>query len=482
MFATATETQFYPSTEYLANKICYQANIKAKMTVCDPTAGNGMLLDAVAKDVGSHYHAPKCYAIEIDPELRYILQGKGHKVVGTDFLAYSEPLKFDRVIMNPPFKNGAEMVLKAWNNHLKDNGVLVAILNAETLRNPFSKERQALVGLIEQYGSQQDLGQAFKHAARPTEVEVYMITLAKPKLEQEFTFAAANFSHDSVSAEEFSANPLAHTNKIKNLAAKYKACEATLIERFETQSKLNYYLEGVSRSIYNINEKRDLENINLCSKEDLLDQVNELKSRFWNTVFEMTELSKKATSGFKQKFQEYSVSQASMEFNEQNITEMLEMFFLNREQIMDDCLVEVFDKATSYHEKNCIHQEGWKTNKSYKLNKRIIHPNGVEWCKIMEDLSVSRYPYNFLNDLDKVLCWLSGKSIDNPDFVGTYSAIDNFCKTEGRIDHTQSFESTFFKIRVYKKGTMHLDFLDQKLLEQFNIAAAKGKKWIGADY
>jgi hypothetical protein len=196
----------------------------------------------------------------------------------------------------------------------------------------------------------------------------------------------------------------------------------------------------------------------------------------------MTDLGKKSTSGFRQKFQEYSASQSTMEFNEKNIVEMLEMFFLNREQIMDDSLVEVFDKATSFHEKNCIYKEGWKTNKSYKLNKRIIHPDGVEWCKIMNYLSVCRSRYNFLGDLDKVLCWLSGKSLDNPDFVGTYSAIDWFCKSCRNGDHTQVFESTFFNIRVYKKGTMHLDFKDLDLLGKFNIAAAKGKKWIGADY
>ena len=30
------------------------------------------------------------------------------------------------------------------------------------------------------------------------------------------------------------------------------------------------------------------------------------------------------------------------------------------------CVSDVFDKATAYHEKNVIHTEGWKTNKSWK--------------------------------------------------------------------------------------------------------------------
>jgi hypothetical protein len=169
-----------------------------------------------------------------------------------------------------------------------------------------------------------------------------------------------------------------------------------------------------------------------------------------------------------------------MEFAEQNIIEMLSMFFLNREQIMSDCLVEVFDKATGYHEKNKIHTEGWKTNKSYKLNKRIIHPNGVQWCHIFKRIEYSQRRDSFFSDLDKVLCWLSGTSIDDPAFVSIGKAITAFLAAPGVI--TEKFESTYFTIRVYKKGTVHLDFKDLSLLGDFNIAAAKGKKWLGADY
>jgi hypothetical protein len=170
-----------------------------------------------------------------------------------------------------------------------------------------------------------------------------------------------------------------------------------------------------------------------------------------------------------------------MEFSEQNIIEMLSMFFLNREQIMDDCLTEVFDIATGFHEKNKIYKEGWKTNKSYKLNKRIIHPNGVTFCPIFKRIEFKwhRCP-SFFGDIDKVLCWLSGKSIDDPEFVTIGTAIQRFL--DGTDPITNKFESTFFLIRIYKKGTVHLDFKDLYLLDDFNLAAAKGKKWIGADY
>jgi hypothetical protein len=477
MFDTAL--QFFPSTDEVASEVYAAAGIKQKMSVCDPTAGNGVLLDKIPPhfEYGYHGHKPKTYAIEIDQELRYILQGKGHKVIGTNFLEYADPMKFDRIIMNPPFSKGAEMTLKAWS-HLKDGGRLVSILNAETLTNTFSGDRKALATLVLQHGHQKDLGRAFLQAVRRANVEVVMIVLDKPKREDTWDFSGP-FTYNQVEAEEFKANPLAHTNVIKNLVAKYKACELTLIERHETQSKLNFYLSGVSQRVYEPDRERG-QDLDLNLLRDLLDEIMELKSRFWNTVFDKTELGKKATSSFREKFTEFSQQQQTMEFSEPNIIEMLNMFFLNREQIMNDCILDAFDKSTGFHEKNCIHKEGWKTNKSYKLNKRIIHPNGVEWCNIFNNLSVGWRRRSFLDDLDKVLCWLSGQNIEDVDFVGTYKAIDDFCRS--KCNYQQQFESTFFKIRVYKKGTMHLDFKDLYLLDDFNLAAAKGKKWLGADY
>ena len=474
---TQTETQFYPSTTEISELIYQKANIKGSMTVLDPMAGTGVLLDTV-KEGNRRYDAARLFAIELDPNLRFVLTGKGHKVIGTDFLDYSDPLKFDRIIMNPAFNCGAQAVLKAYNSHLKEDGILVSILNAETLRNPCSSERQALARLIEQYGTQQDLGQAFKHAARPTDANVLIITLRKPKLEQSFSFAAASFSQNHVSAEEFKADPLAHTSVLMNLCAQYKACERSLIERHEMQSRLNFYLNGISDRVYAPDHRSN--EIEIVNRQTLEEQITELKSRFWATVFNKTDFCKKATSGFKQKFTDYSQSQASMEFNISNIREMLEMFFMNREQIMKDSLLETFDKATGLHEKNRIHFEGWKTNKSYKLSKKIIHPYGVQWCSIMNYMEVSWQRESFLSDLDKVLCWLSGKSMDNPEFVGTHRAMKVHC--DRRKDYDSVFYSTFFKIRVYKKGTVHLEFLDLKLLETFNKAVAQGKNWIGPDY
>jgi hypothetical protein len=42
-------------------------------------------------------------------------------------------------------------------------------------------------------------------------------------------------------------------------------------------------------------------------------------------------------------------------------------------------------------------------------------------------------------------------------------------------------ESSYFDIRYFKKGTVHLKWKRYDLLEQFSTTAAAGRKWIGDD-
>ncbi|GAI75096.1 unnamed protein product, partial [marine sediment metagenome] len=79
--------------------------------ILDPSAGKGDILDFMKDQY--HYNNINLYAIEIDSELQYTLQGKSYQVIGTDFLKYSGDLYFDMIIMNPPFDHGADHLLKA---------------------------------------------------------------------------------------------------------------------------------------------------------------------------------------------------------------------------------------------------------------------------------------------------------------------------------------------------------------------------------
>jgi predicted RNA methylase len=114
----------------LADQVILEAKLEAGMLLLEPNGGRGALLTRAAEIVG-HEH---CVAVEIQDQLAEALRAKGFKVYTADFL--SQPhfgphrLLFDRVVMNPPFRNQADIdhVLHAYSM-LARNGRLVAIMS-----------------------------------------------------------------------------------------------------------------------------------------------------------------------------------------------------------------------------------------------------------------------------------------------------------------------------------------------------------------
>lgn len=113
---------FFPTPKTLAASMAEAAGIKAGMRVLEPSAGNGHLADA-AKAAGADVDT-----VEISDTLRNILQAKGHNLAGRDFETFEPAVKYDAVLMNPPFSNrqDAAHIMRAWDM-VKPGGKLVAI-------------------------------------------------------------------------------------------------------------------------------------------------------------------------------------------------------------------------------------------------------------------------------------------------------------------------------------------------------------------
>lgn len=106
------------------------------------------------------------------------LKELGAKIIGYDFLQVSSLATVSNLIMNPPFQQGCAHVLHAWD--VLYDAELVAIINAETIRNPFSQDRQRLCSLIECHGSVEFLQDEFTdEVERTTSVEIALIYLEK---------------------------------------------------------------------------------------------------------------------------------------------------------------------------------------------------------------------------------------------------------------------------------------------------------------
>ena len=174
--------EFYPTPKTLIDKMLDGIDFNTVKTVLEPSAGNGAIVEGLLERCKQSYRGEEIDidVVEIEPDLQKILKGKGYKLVYDDFLTFEADKHYDLIIMNPPFSNGDKHLLKALEMQ-ENGGEVIAIVNAETIRNPFSNRRKELVKLLESYNAEITyLLSEFTSADRTTNVEVAMIKVKVP--------------------------------------------------------------------------------------------------------------------------------------------------------------------------------------------------------------------------------------------------------------------------------------------------------------
>lgn len=131
---------FFTPPELARDMVRIHASITIGQSVLEPSAGTGNLIQAIVDDV-------RCdiMAFEIHPELAEGLRSKfpNVAVVNGDFLKSAGTMKFDRVVMNPPFSRGDDVkhIMHALT-FLRKGGRLVSICSggpaAERKLKPFA--------------------------------------------------------------------------------------------------------------------------------------------------------------------------------------------------------------------------------------------------------------------------------------------------------------------------------------------------------
>lgn len=122
---TASVDQLFPTPPELARKMVEIADLAAfpAAHVLEPSAGTGRLIDA-ARKAG----AGPVLAVEIDPTLASRLRDRGIDTYTIDFLELPPSPEFDLVLMNPPFRDGADVEhIRHAMKFLRPGGRLVAI-------------------------------------------------------------------------------------------------------------------------------------------------------------------------------------------------------------------------------------------------------------------------------------------------------------------------------------------------------------------
>ena len=166
---------YFPTPPPVQRRVMQLADVRPGQRVLEPSAGTGHLADAVRAAGGN------VTALEMQPALRKILELKGHTVAGNDALAHDGT--YDRIVMNPPFEQGADMqhIQHAFEHNLKPGGRLVAILS----EGPFfrsDRKAQAFRDFLAEHGAHDEKLPAgsFTQGDVPTGVNTRIVVLDKP--------------------------------------------------------------------------------------------------------------------------------------------------------------------------------------------------------------------------------------------------------------------------------------------------------------
>jgi hypothetical protein len=512
----ADNPDFFPTPRAVARKMLAKITNKHAKYYLDPSAGKGDLADVIRqpctyeefqtenpqfRSESGHYsrHEREDASVHIDviesyPALTDVLRGKRYEVVGFDWLTYDGVSYYDVILMNPPFSEGAKHLLKAWE--FIHDGEIVCLLNEETIKNPYSEERQRLVKIIEQFGNVEYLDDCFSTAEHKTDVKVAMVYLKKVAIDDTPDLWAKQTTSEKEYAADFSGDVtfLAINDNLGNMEHWYNLGNEHWMEGIMHIRKAKYLMDQNKISVSRGDDFAKilvlaLENVQTCKAEFLRSH----RRRAWTSVFEQMEFGRWLDSKQQETFMRDVQRDSTIPFTAENIRGTLDNVFRSRTKLFDESVARVFDDLCSHAIENGAgpvipeslkrhwsRGEGWKTNDSWKVNQKLIFPRGVDYSYSGFTLSYGQ-GRTIYTDLDRILCVLDGKTLADCHTIG--HAIEARCRSLGQqvVQGGATFESDYFEGRFFKKGTVHLKWKRLDLWERFNITAAAGKKWLGED-
>lgn len=480
-------SDFYPTPKAMVDKMLEGVDFSKVSTVLEPSAGKGDILDVVmARYKHFHYRRkPDIDAIEIEPELRHILKGKGYRVVHDDFLTFGGHKRYDLILMNPPFSEGDKHLMKALEFQRK-GGMVVCLLNAETLRNPYTHSRRELQELLKKLDADIEyIPGAFKHAERRTGVEVALVKVAiEPAnedgiiisgLKQQGVFTGRERYQNQMTSSDFLEAIIQRYNfEVRagvRLLEEYFSMRPLIMNTFDPDSYprpiLTLRIEGAGID-YNA------QNLELAVNEYL----KVVRYKYWRQLFQSKEFMNLLTSDLQQELQAKVSELVDFDFSYYNIIELKLAMSKKLLTGVEEAIIELFDEFSSRHHwseysKNVHYYNGWKTNQAWYINKRVIIPlNAYGWSgfrptdyKVMQKLM----------DIEKVFDYLDGGRTDHVSLV----EILERAKEE---DQTKKIKLKYFYVTFYKKGTCHIEFTDLDLLKKFNLFGSQRKNWLPPGY
>ncbi len=349
--------QYYPIPAALSQKAWAMFKNTRFVRILEPSAGGGHLLKAKPSEHGQRLPID---CIEIDIHKHSTLRDAGFNVVGMDFLQFQSGSVYSHIIMNPPFADGVHHVLKAWE--ILFDGEIVAIINAETLKNPYSKERQHLLRLIAQHGEVEFLSEMFAgdDAERKTPVEIALVWLQKTSsFEQDILGSILeDLRQDRLSTEDLAGefhppHELALPNAfIDNAVLMFNAAVEAARQAVVSEARASRYRAMLGKTLGELNgggigssSGSDDESSSDAVKRILFKRYHDLKNRAWACILRSTQVTSRLSSAAQKRLEADFETVKSLEFTVPNIYGFLQGIIDQQGDIQLAMVCDVFDGA-----------------------------------------------------------------------------------------------------------------------------------------
>jgi len=451
---------FYPTPEWVIEQMIFDLDLSGKI-VLEPSAGSGAILDKL-----NQYNA-RTLACEKNKDLASIAANKANEFVGSDFfnVTSQDISHIDFMIMNPPFSNGEKHIIHAFD--IAPGGCqIVSLCNTETLHNRFSMYRKSLKSYIDEFGNSEYIGNVFTQAERKTDVEVSIVRLWKLKSnENEFE---GYFDLEEKIEEGDNEEGIMSYNSVREIVNRYVGAVKMFDEVMAYNKKINNLIEPINVGDHPFQFGCYRSGDNVMRKITRNEFKRKLQRSAWEGVFRKLDMDKYVTSSVMEDINKFVEKQQNVPFTMKNVYKMLEIIIGTHGERMEKIIVQAFDEITKHHHDNRYYKEGWKTNDQYRVGKKFILPNIITiGFRGQIDTNWIR-GRDTMNDIHKALCYVTGTNFNKTE------SFHDFVRKDRR-EFGELYEWGFFKIRCYKKGTIHCTFKDEWTWDEFNKVACKAK-------
>lgn len=482
--------EFYPTPKSLLNKIFDGVDWKQVDTILEPSAGKGDIIEFIQNSEEAHryHHNFEIDCIEKDPNLQAVLKQKGFRLVHDDFFTFHTWKQYDLIVMNPPFSCGDKHLLNALKLQ-EDGGNIICILNAETLKNPYSITRQALALRLEDLHADISYMQnEFVSAERKTSVEIAVVKVFIPKKERDSRiFSELRESKQMSEQTVQEQTSLAENDYIKAAVKQFELeTEAGIRLIREYQAMKPYMLRSLSGDNFVKNDSilyLTMDKHSPCSPEVTENEfLKVVRLKYWTSIFNDSRFTGHMTSNLLSEYRTQIDKLADYDFSCFNIKTIQADIAIKLVKGVEECIVKLFDELSfqySYSDelgRNIHYYNGWKTNKAWIINKKVILPWMNAWGRFNGLYDPANYEIiEKLTDIEKALDYLSGSS-------GNERGIRETLHEAEKIGQTKKIPLKYFTVTFYKKGTCHIEFTDLELLKKLNIFGSQQKGWLPPAY